>query len=339
MTPGVIDYYQADIISSTDYAVFGAPLNNRTFSSPSYRYGFNGKEKDDEVKGSGNSLDYGARIYDPRLGRWLAVDPLAVKYPFASPYNFALNTPIQAKDPDGKVVIFVNGMWGTGTGASGGGTAKHWGASWIKDAQEAIGDKKARFYDGSSDWMGNKGGTSIVHKNIDADYRYQSGLMQGKIDAADIVNSLERGADGQITESIKFVTSSMGAAYSRGMSQAIVDYVAGENKTIDSYNNGLAKNKDGSYADPSKVKQRLNVVIESTTDLDAFQASEVGADKNSNSNNYMKSGSILGGDVPGSTEIGNKNMGGHHPSWAPTKDLPKGKMNPSGSGTKENPTK
>jgi len=156
---------------------------------------------------------------------------------------------------------------------------------------------------------------------------------------------LERGADGQITESIKFVTSSMGAAYSRGMSQAIVEYVGEQNKIIDSYNNSLAKNKDGSYVDASLVKQRLNVVIESTTDLDAFQASQVGADKNSNSNYYMKSDGwesnfIAGEDVPGSTEIGNSNMKHHHPSWAPTNDLPKGKMNPSKSRSPvENPTK
>ena len=42
-----------------------------------YRYGFNGKESEDELKGPGISYDFGAKIYDPRSGRWLAVDPLA----------------------------------------------------------------------------------------------------------------------------------------------------------------------------------------------------------------------------------------------------------------------
>lgn len=70
-----------------------------------YRYGFNGKEKDDEIKGNGNSYDFDARIYDPRIGRWLAVDPLAYKYPEHSPYNFALNNPIILVDPDGGDVI------------------------------------------------------------------------------------------------------------------------------------------------------------------------------------------------------------------------------------------
>jgi len=70
-----------------------------------YRYGFNGMEKDDELKGQGNSYDYGARIYDPRIAKWLSRDPLAKKYASHSPYNFALNNPIYFKDPDGRDVL------------------------------------------------------------------------------------------------------------------------------------------------------------------------------------------------------------------------------------------
>ena len=66
-----------------------------------YRYGFNGHEKDDEVSGSGNSYDFGARMYSPRLGRFLSVDPLTEHFPHYSPYQFAGNTPIQAIDLDG----------------------------------------------------------------------------------------------------------------------------------------------------------------------------------------------------------------------------------------------
>ena len=70
-----------------------------------YRYGFNGKENDNEVKGSGNSIDFGARIYDSRVGRWLSVDPLQSKYPDLSPYNFAGNSQITFYDPNGKEII------------------------------------------------------------------------------------------------------------------------------------------------------------------------------------------------------------------------------------------
>lgn len=74
----------------------------RTFSSPSYRYGFNGYEKDDEVKGLGNSIDFGARIYDSRIGRFLSLDPRSREFSFMSPYCFAANNPIYFVDKDGK---------------------------------------------------------------------------------------------------------------------------------------------------------------------------------------------------------------------------------------------
>jgi RHS repeat-associated protein len=66
-----------------------------------YRYGFNGKENDNEVKGESNQQDYGMRIYDPRLGRFLSVDPLMPKYPELTPYQFASNRPIEGIDMDG----------------------------------------------------------------------------------------------------------------------------------------------------------------------------------------------------------------------------------------------
>jgi RHS repeat-associated protein len=73
-----------------------------------YRYGFNGKENDNEVKGAGNQQDYGMRIYDPRLGRFLSVDPLTSGQPFYSPYNYAGNKPIVSIDRNGEVEIIVN---------------------------------------------------------------------------------------------------------------------------------------------------------------------------------------------------------------------------------------
>jgi RHS repeat-associated protein len=92
----------ADIASATDYSPFGAPLAGRVFSSNGYRYGFNSMEKDDETYGGGNAYDFGARIYSSRLGWWLSVDPLQVKYPGASPYMFSANCPISMFDPDGR---------------------------------------------------------------------------------------------------------------------------------------------------------------------------------------------------------------------------------------------
>lgn len=68
-------------------------------------------EKDDEIKSAGNSYDFGARIYNPRVGRWLAVDVMATKYPEIAPYVFVANSPLIYIDPDGKkiMVTLANG--------------------------------------------------------------------------------------------------------------------------------------------------------------------------------------------------------------------------------------
>src|SRR5690554_5203005 len=76
---------------------FGMLLPKRHGSVDSYRYGFQGQEKDDEIKGEGNSINYKFRMHDPRVGRFFAIDPLARDYPWNSPYAFSEN----------KVIAFV----------------------------------------------------------------------------------------------------------------------------------------------------------------------------------------------------------------------------------------
>lgn len=97
-----------------EYRPFGTVMQDRSFSSPAYRYGFNGKEKDAEVYGEGNVYDYGFRVYNPRLGKFLSVDPLTREFPFYSPYHFAGNRPIVAIDLDGLEPHDVMGgtVWG-----------------------------------------------------------------------------------------------------------------------------------------------------------------------------------------------------------------------------------
>ena len=84
-----------------NYYPFGATMPGRVYSSGSYSYGFQGQEKDDEVKGAGNSINYKYRMHDPRLGRFFAVDPLAAKYPMDSPYGFSSNQVIHAVELEG----------------------------------------------------------------------------------------------------------------------------------------------------------------------------------------------------------------------------------------------
>jgi len=98
-----VDYFTADIRSYSDYSAFGSAMVGRTASSASYRYSFNGKETDAET----DLQDYGFRIYNPALGKFLSVDPLTKDYPHYTPYQFAGNKPIWAIDLDGLEEFYV----------------------------------------------------------------------------------------------------------------------------------------------------------------------------------------------------------------------------------------
>ncbi len=99
----IYNYYNPQITTITDYYPFGMQIEERSWvaSSSSYRFGFNGMEKDDGIKGTGNSLDFGARIYDSRLGRWMSTDPMFNTQPDWSPYKAFYDNPNYWIDPDG----------------------------------------------------------------------------------------------------------------------------------------------------------------------------------------------------------------------------------------------
>ncbi len=129
-----LDYFEVDYLSFTDYYPFGmltkttnfqfgsfrspeknesGQMKERSWSGGGYRYGFQGQEKDDEVKGEGNSIDFGARIFDSRLGRFQSVDPMARERISLSPFNFCSNNPISRVDPTGALDewVEVNGVY------------------------------------------------------------------------------------------------------------------------------------------------------------------------------------------------------------------------------------
>jgi RHS repeat-associated protein len=99
---------RADLTLATDYYPFGSAMPGRSFSAGEYRFGFNGKEKDSEgMGGGGSTYDYGFRIYNATLAKFLSVDPLHVSFPWYTPYQFAGNTPIMAIDLDGLEELIV----------------------------------------------------------------------------------------------------------------------------------------------------------------------------------------------------------------------------------------
>jgi len=85
----------------SDYYPFGSLKPLRYSGSNYYRFGFQGQEVDNEVNGDGNSVNYKYRIHDPRLGRFLSIDPLSKDYPWNSPYAFSENRVIDGIELEG----------------------------------------------------------------------------------------------------------------------------------------------------------------------------------------------------------------------------------------------
>jgi RHS repeat-associated protein len=232
-------------------------ISSKAFTnSPTNRFKFNGKEEQRQEFSDGTGLDwldYGARMYDNQIGRWNHIDAKSELYFNWSPYNYALNTPVNAIDPDGKLVIFINGM----AGSSQQGNSSYWrrtktvvdksislgsssfGVTLSRDTYKTVvenfdeqvmnhfNDKKSMYLDGSV------GGDGTIfsspdfytgqYNNLNSAFRYNAGYNDGEAQVAAIIQSLAK-SNGVIIESIKVVAHSMGGTYGKGFIQAIVDY-------------------------------------------------------------------------------------------------------------------
>ncbi len=93
-----------NLVSAVDYDMWGDKMQGRIYNGDSTKFGFTGKEEDEE-----SEYDYfGARYYDARLGRWNATDPLLNKYPSETPYSYTLNNPLLLTDPTGLWIANFN---------------------------------------------------------------------------------------------------------------------------------------------------------------------------------------------------------------------------------------
>jgi len=97
---GAIDPLE-EILQEHHYYAFGMELESTETDAAEdyYKYGYNGKESQEDVDIS--LLSYGARFYDPSIGRFTSVDPMAEAIPEWSPYHYTFNNPISFNDPTG----------------------------------------------------------------------------------------------------------------------------------------------------------------------------------------------------------------------------------------------
>jgi RHS repeat-associated protein len=102
-----IDNYNPVIVTISDYYPFGSIMPGRSWvkTGKDYRLGFNGQEKDFET--ANDNYDFGARIYDGRIGRWLGLDPLLCITPWNSPFVAFSDDPINRIDPSGMADFYT----------------------------------------------------------------------------------------------------------------------------------------------------------------------------------------------------------------------------------------
>lgn len=152
--------------------------------------------------------------------RFYSVDPLAEKYPNISPYAYVANNPINAIDPDGRLIIFINGQH-TGDG----GSRKYWNGLDNRIMNQ-VGDRHARYYDGSMGGFVNTGLAPVTGNNLIPGNRRRAGKSMGYNQAETILGNLGDG------ETIKIATHSMGGAYGKGFIQGLKKYAKKNNIDI-----------------------------------------------------------------------------------------------------------
>ena len=188
---------KANITQFDAYLPYGELLVDEHTSSEDMPYKFNGKEFDEET----GLYYYGARYYDPRVSLWMSTDPEQNKYPQYTSYLFVGSNPINAIDPDGRKIIFINGKIGGGSPKAG---APYWNginSNFVKGAKSFFNDKKVTFTNADYGYLSSaKEREKLGYKYAKSHYKQWISNMKSD-------------------EAFNLVSHSMGGAFSKGIEE------------------------------------------------------------------------------------------------------------------------
>jgi RHS repeat-associated protein len=206
-----------------DYYAFGL---RKAATAGTNNYLYNGKELQDEL----GQYDYGARFYDPVVGRFNTVDPKAELLEISSPYVYALNSPVNFLDKDGELPIYINGKTSDDKER---GDAIYWNTQLLRTIASSglpnpggephyVDGNRYLYSFGNKREVRNSGFT----EGQTAEGRRSAGYEIGKADFENILAKLEKDPKtGKITEKIQIYTHSRGAAFGAGYTEALLEMI------------------------------------------------------------------------------------------------------------------
>jgi len=219
------------------------------------KFKYNGKELNDEL-GLG-LYDYGARFYDPALGRWHVIDPLAELYYSWSPYIYTLNNPVKYIDPDGKASGDPPLMYAT-EGAARNGEAIHKAYSNLPKDVKRIVSGASKIVFGLAQFIGGSAFATVTSPTVAGGIAGGATAMFGAYKVGEGIHQIANVISGTSDDSDPQYNTPVGAITESETVDNIVDLTLGAGATSSAGNTIIS-----TINNVSTVNSGVDIVIES----------------------------------------------------------------------------